>query len=155
MSEQFRSADPKEAARLSEIAYEAKAIWGYTVEFLQACRPELTYSEAQIRSDTRSFVIFENDHDIAGFYALEYSGAGAAELEALFVVPRYIGQSIGLRLLEHAKKQASLRGATSLVIQADPNAAGFYEAAGGVPAGERESLSIPGRFLPVYEIRLG
>jgi N-acetylglutamate synthase-like GNAT family acetyltransferase len=151
---QFRPANPKEASRLSEIAYQSKAIWGYTVEFLQACRPELTNSETQIVSANHCFVVFEIHHDVTGFCALEYTGDGAAELEALFIVPRYIGRGIGLKLLEHAKRKASGRGATSLTVQAGPNAAGFYAAAGGMRAGERASFSIPGRFLPVYEFRL-
>jgi len=154
MSESFRSADPAEAAQLSEIASQSKAIWGYTTEFMQACRAELTYTETQLESDTFSFIVCEIDRVIAGFYGLEFIEDGVAELEALFVVPRFIGRRIGSRMLDHARQNASSRGVRRLMIQAEPNAASFYEAAGGVPAGERESLSVPGRFLPMYEIRL-
>jgi hypothetical protein len=38
---------------------------------------------------------------------------------------------------------------------ADPNAAGFYERSGAVRVGEAPSDAVPGRRLPLYEIRLG
>lgn len=39
-----------------------------------------------------------------------------------------------------------------MIIQDDPNAEAFYLAAGGVRTGDRESDSIPGRFLPLFVI---
>jgi len=41
-----------------------------------------------------------------------------------------------------------------LTIQGDPHAEGFYLAVGALPAGKRDSASIPGRELPVYTITL-
>lgn len=42
-----------------------------------------------------------------------------------------------------------------MTIKCDPNAAGFYPAAGAKLVGERASGSIPGRDLPLFEIDLG
>ena len=47
-----------------------------------------------------------------------------------------------------------LRDAGRLTILADPNAAAFYERAGAVRIGEAPSDSVPGRLLPLYEVRL-
>ena len=41
------------------------------------------------------------------------------------------------------------------MIQSDPNAEGFYLAAGAKNIGVRESASIPGNQLPLLEIVLG
>ena len=45
-------------------------------------------------------------------------------------------------------------GYARMVIQGDPNAEGFYRAAGGRLAGTMESLSIPGRLLPLFHVEL-
>ena len=45
-------------------------------------------------------------------------------------------------------------GAERLAILADPNAAGFYERNGAVRIGEAPSDAVPGRLLPLYEVRL-
>ncbi len=58
-------------------------------------------------------------------------------------------------LIEHAKRTATALGAQRLVIQSDPYAARFYRAAGGAQTGESESASVPGRYLPTFEIALG
>ncbi len=55
----------------------------------------------------------------------------------------------------HAIGAARRRGAERLTILADPNAAGFYERSGAVRIGDAPSDAVPGRRLPLYELRLG
>ena len=50
--------------------------------------------------------------------------------------------------------EARRRGAERLTILADPNATGFYERDGAVRIGEAPSDAMPGRLLPLYEVRL-
>lgn len=150
----IRPALASEAALLSELAMRSKAHWGYPPAFMAACRDELRYSAAQIGSARYTFVIAERAGEPAGFYALDKASTTEVELEALFVEPACIGTGIGRALLRHAVAEATRQGAATLVIQGDPNAAAFYEAAGAVPLGARESGSIPGRMLPVYSLRL-
>ncbi len=121
---------------------------------MTACREELTYSDSQIDSDNYEFYVCEAEGRIAGFYALELLGPIDAELEALFVEPEMIGHGFGRTLIEHAKAKAASLGIRQIVIQGDPSAESFYEAAGGVRDGQRESGSIPGRFLPIFKIEL-
>jgi GNAT superfamily N-acetyltransferase len=149
-----RPATPVEAAEISSLAIRSKAHWGYSDEFMSACREELTYSDAQINADNYEFYVCEAEGRIAGFYALELLSSTDAELEALFVELESIGQGFGRALIEHAKARAAALGITQLIIQGDPNAESFYEAAGGVSDGQRESSSIPGRFLPIFRIDL-
>jgi GNAT superfamily N-acetyltransferase len=148
----LRAAQPQEAAVLSALAFRSKAVWGYSREFMQACRGELTYTASEIARG--GFVVAEEAGRIAGFYALAPAADSAAELEALFVEPEKIGRGIGRALIEDAKARAVRRGACRMIIQGDPNAARFYAAAGGVPSGTRPSGSIPGRVLPVFVIAL-
>jgi predicted N-acetyltransferase YhbS len=73
-------------------------------------------------------------------------------MDALFVDPDHIGTGVGRTLMNHALQLLSQCGAAHLLIQGDPNATRFYLAAGGRQVGTRESASIPGRFLPMFEI---
>jgi GNAT superfamily N-acetyltransferase len=68
--------------------------------------------------------------------------------------PRHIRSGVGRALLAHAIAEARRRGAGRLTILADPSAAAFYERAGAVRIGEAPSDAVPGRLLPLYEVRL-
>ena len=148
----IRPAHHAEASRLSALALHAKAHWGYSPAFMQACRAELTVSSEQIAQGI--FVVAEIAQDVVGFYALLAAAPDEWELDALFVEPAWIRTGIGRRLLDHARIGAATAGATSLVIQADPNAAPFYVAAGAIPNGMRPSASIANRLLPVFRLAL-
>ena len=146
----IRKAQTHETQQLSDLAMRSKAHWGYSEEFMQACRAEFTYSP----EDIHNFYVAEINDAIAGFYALVPLSSTNIELEAMFVDPAYIGQGFGRALIEHAKAKASELGMAVIIIQSDPNAQDFYLAAGGQLTGTRESGSIPGRFLPTFEIQL-
>jgi len=76
---------------------------------------------------------------------------GALDLNKLFIEPRHIRSGVGRALLAHAIAEARRRGAGRLTILADPNAA---ERAGAVRIGEAPADALPGRLLPLYEVRL-
>lgn len=150
----IREAHSHEAELLSALALRSKAFWGYAPEFLESCRQELSVDESRIGSeDFRCFVVAESD-SILGFYSLEHRTEGVWELDALFVEPDHIGIGIGRLLIRHALHSLSEQGAARLIIQGDPNATAFYRAAGARQIGTRESGSIPGRLLPLFEIEI-
>ncbi len=148
----IRWARPDEARHLSELALRSKAVWGYGPEFMAACRDELTLSPSYV--DTTPTFVAESRGTPISFYSLERLCTSQVELGFLFVEPAAIGQGHGRRLIEHAKAEARARGYATMVIQGDPNAEGFYRAAGGRLAGTKESLSIPGRILPLFHVDL-
>ncbi len=76
------------------------------------------------------------------------------DLDKLFVEPQRIRTGVGRVLMAHAIDEARRRGAKRLTILADPNAAGFYERNGARRIGEAPSDAIPGRSVPLYEIKL-
>jgi GNAT superfamily N-acetyltransferase len=76
------------------------------------------------------------------------------DLDKLFVEPKWIRTGVGRALLAHAIVEARRRGADRLTIVSDPYAAGFYQRNGARRIGEAPSDAIPGRSLPLYEVRL-
>jgi len=91
---------------------------------------------------------------VTGFYSLEHLSKEKVRLGFLFVEPATLGKGYGRKLIEHAKQHAGILGYTTLVIESDPNAERFYRAAGGHLVGHKESPSMPGRKLPLFQIVL-
>ena len=148
----IRKAKPQEAAALSELAIRSKGHWGYDSAFLEDCRDELRVDSGKLGSDNyECYVALDNDR-LLGYFAIERLSESSFELDALFVDPPSIGRGVGRRLLAAAIERLEDLSASVLVIQGDPNADKFYEAAGARLVGTRESGSIPGRQLPLYEL---
>ena len=154
MNLQFSRAHASDAGFLGSLAMRSKAYWGYSSSFMTACRAELCPPPGKLEDPAFIYVKATKGDGCVGFYALERISETQYELEALFVEPHWIGQGVGRALMDHAKSHVRKLGGNHLVIQGDPNAQSFYEAAGGVCAGTRESVSIPGRLLPIFHIHL-
>lgn len=149
-----RAAQPNDASNLSALALRSKAHWGYDQTFLNECRDELTYSDKQISNAQFDFYVFEIKQSIVAFYALEFDTTHIAELEAMFIEPEFIGCGLGRKLFSHATSRCQDRAINRLIIQADEFAADFYVAMGAKQCGSRESGSISGRHLPLFEFKL-
>jgi GNAT superfamily N-acetyltransferase len=143
-----------DAGPVSALALRSKGHWGYSEEFLEACRDELTYSESDCVSG--DLHVAESDSVRAGFFLL--SGAAPdGVLEAIFVDPPWIGRGLGALLVTRALDLARSRGITRVSVDSDPGAEAFYVHHGARRVGEVASGSIPGRVLPqlVFEIGAG
>jgi GNAT superfamily N-acetyltransferase len=141
----LRPARSEEADELSGLAFRSKSHWGYDERFLDACRADLTLSPYEIGA--RRTVVAETAGQIVGFYTLD-GEPPEGEIGNLWVEPTHIRHGIG-RLLWHGALAAGRDlGFRSLLIDADPNAEGFYLAMGATRAGESPSTAIPGRVLP-------
>jgi GNAT superfamily N-acetyltransferase len=150
----IREAVSDDAVFLSSLAIRSKAHWGYSTEFMEKCVDELSVSPADIENSDFHYAVAVVNEKVAGFYGLEELSGDEIELGALFVDPDHIGTGVGKALMETAKDHAANLGASKLNIQGDPNAEKFYRAAGGEAIGRKESESIPGRFLPLFQISL-
>ncbi len=150
----IKSVTATDAQSISEIAFRSKASWGYSDDFMRACRNELTYRASTIESSDFEFWAYRDKEEILGFYALEFGAADFAELEALFVDPEHFGTGIGRALMAHATNRVQARRVLRILIQSDPYADAFYSALGAIRVGQRESESIAGRFLPLLEISI-
>jgi len=151
---QFRKASKQDAPLLTDLAIKSKAYWGYSSDFMNAAKYELSVTPEDIEYIGLHYYVACISEKIVGFYSLEKQEKSKIELGAMFVDPNLIGSGIGKSLMTHAKVTAISFGAKKLIIQSDPNAEKFYRAVGGRNIGRRESESIPGRFLPVLEVLL-
>lgn len=150
----IRPARVDDAETLTDIAMRAKAHWGYSDEFMRACRGELTVTPAGIEDGPCVYFTLESDGSTAAFVAIGPVRDNTWEIEALFVDPPFMGRGLGRQLMTRACTEAAARGAQLLTVLSDPYAEAFYRAMGCERTGERESGSIPGRFLPVLELAL-
>ncbi len=138
-----------ELQMLSDLCLRSKAYWGYDDAFLAACREELSVREADIPET----IIAEHDGRVAGVAQVSVAGQHA-ELEKLFVSPDAMGIGVGRKLFQWCRDRAASQGASTLNIEADPDARPFYERMGGRVVGTAASASIPGRRLPVLHLSL-
>jgi GNAT superfamily N-acetyltransferase len=146
----IRPARVEDLEAMTALALRSKASWGYSAEFIESCREELTMREEML---PELFVLVP-DRATVGFYSLQRLTAERVELGHLFVAPLELRKGYGTALLRDAVARARQSGYRVLVIQSDPNAVAFYAAAGARRVGSRESDSVPGRILPLFELNL-
>ena len=150
----IRLARIEEASALSELCVRSKATWGYDEAFMALARAVLQVSHEQIAAGD-VWVATAADGEVAGMVSLGPSEQpNTLDLDKLFVEPHRIRAGVGRVLLTRAIDEARRRGATRLTILSDPYAAGFYERNGARLIGKAPSDAIPGRSVPLYEIRL-
>jgi len=154
----YDKARASDAQIISALAIRSKAHWGYDEEFMSNCVIELSHTAQDIQNDNYKFVVLKTQEcgklKIVGFYKLENLDNKEILLEALFIDTNEIGKGYGKMLFEHAKSAAVRHGASSLILQSDPHAEGFYQAQGMQVIGKEESKSIPGRFLSTYILNI-
>ena len=149
----LRAARAEEAAILTALCARSKRHWGYDDDFMARCAESLAVPDGAIaRGDVR--VAVDADGRPLGTAQLSLPFDDAIELDKLFVDPPAIGHGVGAALLRWAMDESRARGATRLVILADPHAAPFYEKMGARFLRMAPSDAIPGRELPFYEVDL-
>jgi GNAT superfamily N-acetyltransferase len=147
----IRPARPDEAADLRELAHRSKAHWPYSAAFLEAVRPLLSLEPQDVERD--AVHLLEIDGVVAGWHRVSLRDAHA-ELEDLWLEPRFIGIGHGRILFEDAVTVARNGGASVLEWDAEPFAVGFYAAMGGAVIGKVPSAAEPGRMLPRMRLEL-
>jgi GNAT superfamily N-acetyltransferase len=149
-----RLARAEEAAMLSQLCIGSKAVWGYDEAFMAPsrirARGQATTNRARRRvgGECRRWKCCGDGGTGTG------RRADTLDLDKLFVEPKWIRTGVGHALLAHAIIEAGRRGADRFTILSDPYAAGFYERNGARWIGEAPSDAIPGRSVPLYEIKL-
>jgi ribosomal protein S18 acetylase RimI-like enzyme len=152
MNLQIRRAIPEQANELTSIALASKAHWGYPQRWLEIWKPQLTFSPEYFEKNEAWVAVV--DESPIGFYTLQEENGNAC-IENLWVLPEFIGKGVGKRLFLHAVELARQRGFTILQLEADPNAAGFYEKMGMYKVNEhRYEVEGQPRILPIMELKL-
>lgn len=141
----------EELASLSELCLRSKAVWGYSAEFLEACRDELSLGRRDLESSR--IAVAERGGEVVGVAQVEIRG-NEADLLKLFVEPTALRCGVGSSLFAWAMGVAREQGARRLTVDSDPGAAPFYRRMGAYDLGLAPSGSIPGRMLPRLAISL-
>ena len=118
---------------LTQIAHDAKRYWGYPEHWIKHWHDELTISSDFV--NTNDVYVLVSEDEVRGFYALVVR-KDKAELEHLWVAPKYIGTGVGKELFLHAMQRAGAGNVSELQISSDPNAEGFYQKMGAYRIGE-------------------
>jgi ribosomal protein S18 acetylase RimI-like enzyme len=151
----LRPANRDDAARLTALAREAKAHWGYPAAWLERWRDALTITPDYIEHHTVLVASTESEpRSVIGMCALE-DHHDHWELAHLWVDPRAHGLGAGRALVKRALAIAARRRPGSVVrVESDPNAAGFYRRLGGREIGSVPAPmdGDPARTLPVFEL---
>jgi len=146
----FRRASPEAAEELTALTLASKAHWGYDQDFMDLARPSLTVTPEYL--EVNDCLVAEIDGATVGWFSLVPVPDGLL-LDHFFLLPAHIGSGVGRLMWDEALRRAEAAGAERMTLEADPNAAGFYERMGARLTG---SVTAPdtGRRLPVYEVRL-
>jgi len=147
---EFRRASPDEAEGLTALTLESKAHWGYDVEFMNVARRGLTVTPEYLEAN--ECWVAEVDGAAVGWFSLVPIADGLL-LDYFFLAPSHVGSGLGRLMWEQALRRAEAAGVGRMTLEADPNAAGFYERMGARRTG---SVRAPdtGRELPVYEMKV-
>jgi GNAT superfamily N-acetyltransferase len=141
---------PSHAEALTRLAHAAKRHWRYAEADIARWKAALTLTPDFIARHAVYRATLGGD--AVAFYAV--TGEGAARgLEHFWVAPAHIGTGVGRRLFAHLTDRLRAEGVTTLRIESDPNAEGFYLKAGARRVGEVPSTP-PGRTLPLLVLTL-
>jgi len=144
----IRYARKGEAQAITDLKMTSKASNGYSQEFMDACRAELTVTEQDI--DVYEIWIAERLEKIVGMLDVRFEN-NRGVLEALFIDPNIKGAGIGRKLFEKCEQRCREERVSVIDVDSDPEAQAFYEKMGMVKTCEIPSGSIAGRFLPRLE----
>lgn len=145
----IRKAQNEDCNLLSEIAFKSKAYWGYSKEFMDKCRDDLTITVPYIEKNP--VYVMEDGSKITAFYSFSLEDK---KLEALFIDPDHIGKGLGKALWSDLLNKAKQLNFEEFTIDSDPNAEAFYLKMGAKKIGEIPSTVFPGRSLPLLSVKV-
>lgn len=149
---EIRCVEIKDIEALSQLAFAAKAYWGYPASWMEQWRKYFIYTPEYF-AENESWVAV-CDGELAGFCTL-LEKDGNAWLENLWVKPEMMGKGIGRQLFNYVVETARSRGYQKMRLEADPHAEEFYKHMGMVKVGEKPAdMEGQPRILPLMEIDL-
>ncbi|MCY9513041.1 GNAT family N-acetyltransferase [Paenibacillus apiarius] len=143
----IRRATNEDSNTLSELAYRSKAYWGYSKEFLDKCKDDLTVTVPYM--EMNPVYVLEKNNKIIAFYSITLN---EKKLEALFIDPEHIGKGLGKLLWLDLLSKAKQLNIEEFTFDSDPNAEAFYVKMGAKRIGETPSTVFPDRRLPLMSV---
>ncbi len=143
----LRPAEIDDVDTLTDVSIRAKQSNGYDDAFMAACRDELTVTVAHL-CQGEYWVAFEDDLIIGCASLCPDKDQRSGEVHSFFIDPDHQGRGVGRMIWAKLLERAHAYGMTEVRLDADPNAAPFYEAMGFEVVGDAPSGLIPGRRIP-------
>lgn len=137
---------PRHSSTLTKLAKASKMYWNYPDHYLKIWDADLEITEEYLINSEVFHLIDEND-EICGFYSYFFDEENV-RLEHLFILPKFIGRKLGDLLIKDFLQKIEKSGYDSIILDADPNAVGFYERYGFMVT-EWNDSAIENRKLPV------
>lgn len=148
MLHKIEKALPEDTYRLSEIAWQSKSHWNYPAEWMKLWRKGLTISSEMITQNDVFKLVLDNGK-IVGCIVL-ITEKEVLWVEHLWVLPAYIGNGFGKKLLQTTLTQTIKPIHQKIKVVSDIHAEIFYQKMGFETVSQYESVP-KGRFLPVME----
>lgn len=145
----IRKAEVTDNKVLSNLAYRSKAYWGYSEDFLEKCKDDLTVTVDYIEKNP--VYVMESDNKIVAFYSFSLN---SEKLEALFIDPDYIGKGLGKLIWTDLINRAKELNIKEFTLDSEPNAEGFYLKMGAKRIGYTPSTVFPDRSLPLMKVNV-
>ncbi|MBL9117437.1 MAG: GNAT family N-acetyltransferase [Verrucomicrobiaceae bacterium] len=153
MNLRFSQALPEDARLLTEIAQLSKGHWQYPLHWIEAWLPQLTVTAEFISKHPTVRAHIETQ--TIGFYALSQTEP-TSDLIHFWLLPGFIGRGFGRVMFLDAVARARAGGVTTLRIESDPHAEGFYRCMGCIRvASSFSTLHGQQRELPVLQYSTG
>ncbi|EFL87456.1 acetyltransferase [Ahrensia sp. R2A130] len=147
----IRTARPADAETMTRVTMLSKQANGYDDAFMAMCADELRVTPERLEHG-RYWVAGRGE--ILGCASLWKADENIGEVHAFFIHPDAQGQGVGRALWQVLLAAAKADGITSLRLDSDPEAEGFYKRLGFKTTGRSPSGSIPGRTIPLMELHL-
>lgn len=139
---------PEDHTLLTVITKKSKAFWGYDEQQMERWNDLLTITSDYILKNETYKLLLENE--IIGYYSLLKIDPQTLKIDNLFISPEFIGNGLGKKLMADVFEKAKLNNYTSVILDSDPNAEGFYSHLGFIKI-DQVKTSVKNRFLPVMK----
>jgi GNAT superfamily N-acetyltransferase len=146
----IHKAIPQDAEALTTLTLTSKAYWGYGAAQMASWQDQLDFKNNYIENHQVYKLV--TGETLIGYYSY-VADKDVVVLDRLFVLPEYIGQGFGRKLVEDFLTRVKSAGHTKVVLEADPNAEGFYNALGFTTA-HYLPTETQERFLPAMQLYL-
>ncbi len=143
-----RPAKPEEQGELSRLCVRATRHLGYDDAFIDRTMPSLTVILPHI-ADGGVMVAEDEEGNVAGVVSTMPVFPGFAQLNGIFVEPRFWRRGLGRVLFSAAVARAKELSRGAMIIHAEPSAVGFYERMGAVRIGQVTFFLSPEIELPI------
>lgn len=145
----YQRAKKKDFSELTRLANISKKHWGYSEDLMELWKEDLEINTDYINENEVMNVL--SDGQLIGFYALKFDNTNECyEIDHFWLLPEFMGKGFGKQIFHHIMKTLADKGQSKAILEADPNAAGFYEKMNGKIIGQRES-KVSRRYLPIFE----